>query len=181
MPDMRLPSSQVAAQQRSINLAISSRGIAAMQTIDPAATSRFLDNVIPMHGRMIHDSNGNLESQPYDRNGQVGCVFPLLRCALVFTPLCRVCPTALNFLVLEKCINSIDRALLNQGLLDEALAVRSVRAFFHHKVVAIDFDGRVISVLDATTGEQLERGFDLCIGADGSYSIVRRQLMRVVR
>jgi kynurenine 3-monooxygenase len=47
--------------------------------------------------------------------------------------------------------------------------------------VAIDFDGRVISVLDATTGEQVERGFDLCIGADGSYSIVRRQLMRIVR
>src|SRR5712691_695899 len=130
MLDMRLPSSQAAAQQRSINLAISSRGIAAIQTIDPAAASRFLDNVIPMHGRMIHDSNGSLESQPYDKDGQVGCVFPLLRCVLVFTPLCRVCPTALNFLVLEKCINSVDRALLNQGLLDEALAVRSVRAFF---------------------------------------------------
>jgi kynurenine 3-monooxygenase len=56
-----------------------------------------------------------------------------------------------------------------------------VRAFFHQKVVSIDFDGRVISVLDGTTGEQHERGFDLCIGADGSYSVVRRQLMRVVR
>jgi kynurenine 3-monooxygenase len=73
--DMRLPSSQAAAQQRSINLAISSRGIAAIQAIDPAAASRFLNNVIPMHGRMIHDLNGNLESQPYDRNGQVGCIF----------------------------------------------------------------------------------------------------------
>lgn len=72
---MRLPSSQAAAQQRSINLAISSRGIAAMQAIDPAAASRFLDNVIPMHGRMIHDLNGDSESQPYDRNGQVGCIF----------------------------------------------------------------------------------------------------------
>ena len=88
---------------------------------------------------------------------------------------------ALNCLVLEKCINSIDRALLNRVLLDEALAVRSIRAFFNHKVVSLDFDGRVISVLDVSTGEQLERGFDLCIGADGSFSIVRRQLMRVVR
>ena len=73
---MRLPSSQAAAQQRSINLAISSRGIAAMQAIDPAAASRFLDNVIPMRGRMIHDSNGNLDSQSYDRNGQVGLRIP---------------------------------------------------------------------------------------------------------
>ena len=88
---------------------------------------------------------------------------------------------ALNFLVLEKCINSIDRALLNEGLLNEALALRSVRALFHHKVVSVDFDGRVISLLDANTGERVEKNFDLCIGADGSYSIVRRQLMRVVR
>jgi 2-polyprenyl-6-methoxyphenol hydroxylase-like FAD-dependent oxidoreductase len=39
-----------------------------------------------------------------------------------------------------------------------------------------------MSVLDINSGEQLEkRGFDLCIGADGSFSIVRRQLMRAVR
>ncbi len=88
-PDMRLPSSQEAAQQRSINLAISSRGIAAMRAIDSAAASRFLDNVIPMRGRMIHDSDGNLDSQPYDRDGQVGNIFsPFHRS---FTPLYRLC------------------------------------------------------------------------------------------
>lgn len=86
---MRLPASREAAQQRSINLAISSRGIAAMQAIDPAAASRFLDSVIPMHGRMIHDSNGNLDSQPYDRDGQVGT--QLSRFRRRFTPLCRLC------------------------------------------------------------------------------------------
>ena len=86
---MRLPASREAAQQRSINLAISSRGIAAMQAIDPAAASRFLDSVIPMHGRMIHDSNGNLDSQLYDRDGQVGT--QLSRFRRRFTPLCRLC------------------------------------------------------------------------------------------
>ena len=177
---MRLPSSQAAAQQRSINLAVSSRGRAAIQAIDPVAASGFLDNVIPMRGRMIHNSSGNLESQPYDRNGQVGRMFPLIHGPRVHTLVPRL-SHALNFLVLEKCINSIDRALLNRVLLDEALAVRSIRVFFHHKVVSIDFDGRVMSVLDVSTGEQVERGFDLCIGADGSFSIVRRQLMRVVR
>jgi kynurenine 3-monooxygenase len=89
---MRPPSSQAAAQQRSINLAVSSRGIAAMQAIDPVAASRFLDNVIPMRGRMIHDSSGNLDSQPYDRNGQVGRIFPLILRPRVHA-LCRVCPT----------------------------------------------------------------------------------------
>jgi 2-polyprenyl-6-methoxyphenol hydroxylase-like FAD-dependent oxidoreductase len=150
-----------------------------MQAIDSAAASRFLDNVIPMRARMIHDSDGNLDSQPYDRNGQVGIIFPLdSPRAHALVPRLSY---PLNFLVLEKCINSIDRALLNQGLLDEALAVKSVHVFFQHKAVSIDFDGRVISLLDASTGKEVERGFDLCIGADGSYSIVRRQLMRVVR
>lgn len=88
---MRLPSSREAAQQRSINLAISSRGIAAMQAIDSDAASRFLDSVIPMHGRMIHDSDGKLDSQPYDRDGQVGTMFsPLHRpFSPLVPPLCR--------------------------------------------------------------------------------------------
>ena len=90
-PDMRLQSSREAAQQRSINLAISSRGIAAMRAIDPAAASRFLDSVIPMRGRMIHTSDGNLDSQLYDRDGQVRTVFsPFLSSVhTLVPPLCR--------------------------------------------------------------------------------------------
>ncbi len=70
-PDMRLPSYKAAAQQRSINLAISSRGIAALQAIEPGAGERFLQAAIPMHARMVHDTKGKLSSLPYDRNGQV--------------------------------------------------------------------------------------------------------------
>lgn len=70
--DLRLASSKAAAQQRSINLAISSRGIAALQAIDPDAAARFLQTVIPMRGRMIHDVLGNQHSQEYDKDGQVG-------------------------------------------------------------------------------------------------------------
>lgn len=68
--DMRLPSSQAAAQQRSINLAMSSRGIAAIEAIQPSAADRFLKAVIPMRGRMIHHVDGNQESQSYDKDGQ---------------------------------------------------------------------------------------------------------------
>ncbi|EGN95408.1 hypothetical protein SERLA73DRAFT_186382 [Serpula lacrymans var. lacrymans S7.3] len=148
-PDLRLPSSKTAAQQRSINLAISSRGIAALQAVDPAATDRFLQTVIPMHGRMIHDKDGGLHSQLYDRHGQ--------------------------------CINSIDRALLNEGLLEEASAVPTVRLFFNHKVQSIDFDSRTLVVHDVEADTITRIGFHFCIGADGSYSVIRRQLMRVVR
>ena len=73
--DIRLPSSKAVSQQRSINLAMSSRGIAALKAIDPGATDRFLNAVIPMRGRMIHDIHGKLDSQPYDRNGQVSALF----------------------------------------------------------------------------------------------------------
>ncbi|KAI1795758.1 FAD/NAD(P)-binding domain-containing protein [Ganoderma leucocontextum] len=148
-PDMRLPSSKAAAQQRSINLAISARGLAAIQTIDPAAAERFLSTVIPMRGRMIHDAQGHLQSQPYDRDGQ--------------------------------CINSIGRAYLNEDLLSEAAAIPGIRAFFQHRVSAIDFDRRMMVVRDIERAKDVNAPFDLCVGADGSYSIVRRQLMRVVR
>ncbi|OCH95007.1 FAD/NAD(P)-binding domain-containing protein [Obba rivulosa] len=148
-PDMRLQSSKATAQQRSINLAISARGIAAIQAIEPAMADRFMEAVIPMRGRMIHHSDGKQESQPYDRNGQ--------------------------------CINSISRAYMNENLLDEALAIQNIRAFFLHKVTSVDFDKRVMTVHDSGMGQDAQIHFDLCVGADGSYSVIRRQLMRVVR
>lgn len=56
----------------------------------------------------------------------------------------------------------------------------NIKVFFNHKIVNIDFDARDMSVKDETARE-LRVAFDLCIGADGSYSVVRRQMMRVVR
>lgn len=70
--DMRDPEMKSKLSLRSINLAISSRGITALSVVDPAIADRFMENVIPMHGRMIHDSRGKCESQSYDPNGQVG-------------------------------------------------------------------------------------------------------------
>ncbi|KAF9453224.1 FAD/NAD(P)-binding domain-containing protein [Macrolepiota fuliginosa MF-IS2] len=148
-PDLRLPSSKALSQQRSINLAISHRGIAALEAVNPAAAQRFLKDAIPMRGRMIHTLSGKPDSQKYDRDGQ--------------------------------CINSIDRALLNEGLLDEASASSKIRILFNHKVTAVDFDHRFITVRDSTSGLDSKVDFDFCIGADGSYSVTRRQLMRVVR
>ena len=68
---MRLPSSKAATQQRSINLAISHRGIAALEAVEPILATRFLQSAIPMRGRMIHNQTGELGSQLYDRDGQV--------------------------------------------------------------------------------------------------------------
>src|SRR5678816_820628 len=49
---------------RSINLAISTRGIHALEQIGIAEEA--LQHAIPMRGRMIHDRSGELHFSPYD-------------------------------------------------------------------------------------------------------------------
>jgi kynurenine 3-monooxygenase len=53
---------------RSINLALSNRGIRALNEVGLAEVLK--QNAIPMHGRMIHDEKGNLGLQPYGKTGQ---------------------------------------------------------------------------------------------------------------
>ena len=65
--------------------------------------------------------------------------------------------------------------------MEEALLVPNIRIFSEHKVQAVDFHRGIVSVLDAVADTTKQVEFDLCIGADGSHSIVRRQLMRVTR
>ncbi|KAJ7580763.1 hypothetical protein C8J56DRAFT_1006411 [Mycena floridula] len=154
-PDMRLPESKAACKQRSINLTISHRGITAIQSVlESAAADRFLQRVIPMRGRMIHLQNGRLDSQLYDGDGQAS-----LFCS----------------------INSIDRALLNQGLLDEACNSPDISVMFQHKLQTVDFEKKTVVLLETIKGQDVTLRFDFCIGADGSYSTMRRQMMKVVR
>ncbi|KAF8610136.1 FAD/NAD-binding domain-containing protein [Ceratobasidium sp. AG-I] len=146
-PDMRDPEVKSKLSLRSINLAISSRGITALSVVDPAIADRFMENVIPMHGRMIHDGQGQCQSQLYDPHGQ--------------------------------SINSIDRGLLNIGLLDELARYSNLRLHFRTKLTTANFDSRVATFV--ADDQPFDVNFDLCVGADGSYSNVRRQMMRVVR
>jgi kynurenine 3-monooxygenase len=83
--------------------------------------------------------------------------------------------------VAPQCINSLDRAILNEMLLSRALATPNIRVHFKHKVQAIDFEKKIITLADQEGGHDVYAAFDLCVGADGSYSVVRRQLQRVVR
>ena len=63
--DMRIKN---ADQGRSINLALSTRGIRSLEEVGLADVVREL--AIPMHGRMMHDNNGNLSFLPYGKKGQ---------------------------------------------------------------------------------------------------------------
>src|SRR5882762_7083043 len=51
---------------RSINLALSTRGIYALEQLGIA--HQVLRHAIPMRGRMIHDKSGSLHFSPYDRD-----------------------------------------------------------------------------------------------------------------
>jgi kynurenine 3-monooxygenase len=53
---------------RSINLALSTRGLAALEEVGLAEVIR--KNAIPMKGRMMHDVAGNLSFLPYGKEGQ---------------------------------------------------------------------------------------------------------------
>ena len=64
---------------RSINLAISTRGIHALKKIGIADEA--LRNAIPMRGRMIHDKSGTLHFAPYDVDPK-NCINSIGRAAL---------------------------------------------------------------------------------------------------
>lgn len=64
-PDMRKAG---AIGGRSINLALSHRGLKALDAV--GLKEKVQENCIPMPGRMIHDLEGNLGFQPYGKEGQ---------------------------------------------------------------------------------------------------------------
>ena len=53
---------------RSINLALSDRGLLALEKVGLAEEIRKI--AIPMHGRVIHNSDGSIAFQPYGKQGQ---------------------------------------------------------------------------------------------------------------
>lgn len=146
---------------RSINLNISSRGLAALSSVDPALAELLLAESIPMPSRLIHHLDGRLDAQLYD---------PLR----------------------GQCSNSISRSVLNQRLV-EALP-KGVRCRFNTKLVRVDWARNVAYGRETARGAALgteqtsglaagefETPFDLILGADGSWSAVRGQMMRASR
>ncbi|KAJ2079176.1 kynurenine 3-monooxygenase, mitochondrial precursor [Coemansia sp. RSA 988] len=68
--DTRLQQHGDLGENRSINLAISERGLAALRRLNPALEARAKALVIPMYGRMIHLLDGQQSSQAYDIFGK---------------------------------------------------------------------------------------------------------------
>lgn len=128
-PDMRSTSAYAG---KSINLALSNRGIKALEEVGLADALRQV--AIPMHGRMIHDIAGKLSFMPYGKQGQF--------------------------------INSISRGGLNCVLMDKAEEV-GANFFFEKKITHTDLDNTTLLI------DGKAQSFDLIIGADGAYSVIR--------
>lgn len=161
---MRDPTTVPLNFTKSINLALSVRGITAMQQAEPDAPDgqrKLLDHVlaatIPMRGRMIHGKKaGELyeEAQDYDVHGRT--------------------------------IFAVDRGGLNKRLLDVLEGMPNVTFHFGHKLTGADFRRNkawfeVRHHGSKTDLREVEVDFDLMVGADGAHSAVRHHLMKHTR
>lgn len=112
--DLRLPENRTLGSGKSINLALSERGINGLRNIGDsgALLEKVLEETIPMHGRMIHSGKvGEAgEAQAYDS-------------------------------VQGRFIRSADRALLNMQLLDSLEQRDDVRLCFNHRLHRLKLDG----------------------------------------
>ncbi|KAI0410135.1 FAD/NAD(P)-binding domain-containing protein [Xylaria palmicola] len=158
--DLRDPSTTPLNFTKSINLALSERGINAMRH---AGHDNLIEHVfsatIPMRGRMIHGKrpDGALyeAAQDYDIHGQT--------------------------------IYAVDRAGLNKRLLDILDEMPNVKFFFNHKLTGADFKRKKawFDIRNQTTTSdrptEIEIDFDFMIGADGAHSSVRYHLMKYTR
>ncbi|KAF9999263.1 kynurenine 3-monooxygenase, mitochondrial precursor [Entomortierella chlamydospora] len=149
-PDMRLPENKAKIQNRSINLALSVRGLTALKGTGLALDELIMKSGLPMRGRMLHiGREGNLVSQNYGVHGE--------------------------------CINSVDRAKLNEDLITAAEALSNVKITFDHALKRADLDKGTLELQNRITKEIVKAEADLIIGCDGAYSSVRNSLMRHVR
>jgi len=65
---------------RSINLALSHRGLRALEAADPELAQRVLAEAVAMYGRQMHDEQGHLSFQPYSSNQE--CIYSVSRSRL---------------------------------------------------------------------------------------------------
>ncbi|ETN38570.1 uncharacterized protein HMPREF1541_06607 [Cyphellophora europaea CBS 101466] len=147
---------------KSINLALSERGINALRSSgNSALLEEVLKETIPMHSRMVHYRNalGNTieDSQQYDVHGRFQ--------------------------------RSVDRGLLNKVLINELTKLPNVKLNFQHKLTGADFRRKkawfeIQTDKDAVAGrraQEIEINFDLMIGADGAHSSTRYHMMKFAR
>ncbi len=142
---------------RSINLAVSDRGISAMKYVDGNMAKRSLSEIIPMYGRMIHDLGGHQQSQKYGLHGE---------------HINSIDRAKLN----KSLVNEIE--LFNKNSSNEITF--NFKCKFLNMHLLKDKDCVQVEYLDKNS-KRSYANFDFIIGADGCYSKVRSALMKYTR
>ncbi len=151
---------------RSINLALSTRGIHALQQLGIA--DEVLQHAIPMRGRMIHPAGPNASNifVPYDRDPSK-CINSIGR-------------DALNAATIEAAVR-----YPNVGVhFDHRCTDVDLDSATAQFLQADDENSRSSVVADAspaTSEQKIEASGDAVIGVDGAFSVVRRAMQRLDR
>jgi kynurenine 3-monooxygenase len=128
---------------RSINLALSNRGLQALHQIGLEEEVRKM--AIPMHGRMMHDEKGNLNFVAYGKEGQF---------------INSISRGGLNMLMMNKAEELGVNFYFNHGI--EKVDFEKTSLTFSPQ-----------STVDSQQSTVDNNKFDLIIGADGAFSAVR--------
>ena len=73
--DPRVPANRAALPNKSINLALSDRGILGIRGISDALAEEVVATTIPMRGRCLHSRSGKQVTQFYDVYGRVTIIY----------------------------------------------------------------------------------------------------------
>lgn len=76
----------------------------------------------------------------------------------------------------DQAIYSVSRAKMNVLMMDMA-EENGVKLFFNQKCVDVDFENSVVTFEDAITKKNHNIKSDFTIGADGAFSVVRKQMV----
>ncbi|KAK4049888.1 kynurenine 3-monooxygenase, mitochondrial precursor [Microbotryomycetes sp. JL221] len=165
------------SRARSINLALSARGIQAINSVNPQLAQLVMANGIAMRGRMIHKKPNNTTTISSSSSSSSSNPIKSKQ---------RVDKLAQDYGFVEEgeVIRSISRTELGIHLLNHVdntpVLKQSIETLFDTKLIELDL--RLDAGINATLGNrhkgQYTRHFDLVIGADGAYSRVRREMMR---
>lgn len=159
-PDARSPEQRKLFSFRSINMAVSARGILTLESIDTEMAARVLKNLIPMYGRMIHDKAGNETSQNYGLYGEA---------------INSIDRADLNRSLLDELDTAGVETFFNYKLVHAAFEPKTKMTFSvvedENGKIKPDSFKRIVEVEDV----------DVVIGCDGAYSAVRTHLGKYVR
>ncbi|KAM9930312.1 hypothetical protein OXX59_000605 [Metschnikowia pulcherrima] len=137
---------------RSINLAVSDRGIRALEAVDAKMAERILQHVIPMKGRMIHDASGTKqESQIYGLFGES--------------------IKSIDRSFLNKCLlDELDATDVEVLFEHKLTAVQNIAG-----------EAKPVLTFITQNGENTDFDFDFVIGTDGAHSQFRYQMQKGMR